>query len=139
MNKIVEDALAKGKALRQELDDKAKEAEKKHREQEMVEEANRKVELQIEVERYLSYIPELLAKAVSERKTSFSILSRGNDSTYRFSFNEMAALLEPKLKEMGLQFAHSTSTGWVQLSYDPDTGYDATYYHLDVIVPDESL
>lgn len=57
----------------------------------------------------------------------------------RGEFYSLAQLIEPKLKDMGLQFKHTSGREWVQVSYDPDTGYDETYLHLEVIVPEEGL
>jgi hypothetical protein len=135
MNKAVKDALAKGKALRAERDQRLAEEARKAEEQKKAKEAEEKAKLEAEVERYLSYVPEYLAKAIEERKPSFSLMVYESDKGARFS--TLAKLIEPKLKKMGLQFKHNTTTGWVQLTYDPDTGYDATYYHLDVIVPED--
>lgn len=135
MNKAVKDALAKGKVLRAERDEKLAKEAKEAEEAKKAAAAKKEAELKAEAERYMSYIPEYLAKAVAERKPSFSLVCFESDQDARFS--ALCKLIEPKLKKMGLEFKHSSSTSWVQLTYDPDTGYDATYYHLDVLVPEE--
>jgi hypothetical protein len=137
MNKTIKDALAKGKALRSELDKKAEEEARIAEEQKRVAAAKAEAELRAEAERALSYVPESLARAVAERKPSFSIYSRESDHKDRFT--AVCKILEPKLKKMGLQYKYETTSGWVQLTYDPDTGYDAIYYHLEVLVPEEGL
>jgi hypothetical protein len=134
MNKIVKDALAKGKVLRAERDQKLAEEAKQAEEAKKAKEAEEKAKLEADVERYMSYIPDSLAKAVAERRPSFSLLCCESDKGARF--NALCKLIEPKLKKMGLECKHKTTTDWVQLTYDPDTGYDATYYHLDIIVPE---
>lgn len=137
MNKAVKDAIARGKVARFERDQKlaaeAREAEERKKEKE----AEEKAKLDEEVERYLSYVPMNLAKAIEERQPSFSLVVFESDQNAKFS--AICKLLEPKLKKMGLEFKHTSSTHWVQLTFDPDTGYDATYYHLDVLVPAEGL
>jgi len=50
----------------------------------------------------------------------------------------LVALIEPHLKQMELQFEHTSTTDYVYTSFDPDTGYDATLYHLEVKVPDDN-
>jgi hypothetical protein len=135
MNKAVKDALAKGKVLREERDQKLAEEARQAEEAKQAKIAKEEAELKADAERYLGYVPESLAKAVGERKTSFTLMTYESDKGARFS--ALAKLIEPKLKKMGLEFKHTSSTGWVQLTYDPDTGYDATYYHLDVIVPED--
>ena len=137
MNKVIKEALAKGKVLREELDEKVAEAARIFEEQRKAVKANKDIELKAEAERLLSYVPEALSKAVAVRQASFPIMTYQADHNDRFI--AVAKLIEPKLKKMGLQFKHTTSTEWRQLSYDPDTGYDATYYHLEVIVPNEDL
>lgn len=133
MNKVIKDALDKGKLLRDELDKKKEEA-KRFAEENKAAELAVKAALQVEAERYLSYLPDSLAKAVSERKTSFPLLTLESD--YNTKFTALVNLLKPKLEEMGLKSEHTSSSHWVQLTYDPDTGYDATYNHLEVIVPE---
>lgn len=135
MNKAVKDALAKGKVLRAERDQKLEAEAKAAEEAKKAKEAKEKADLEADAERYMSYVPDSLAKAVGERKDSFCLVSYESDRGARFS--AICKLVEPKLKKMGLKFKHSSSTSWVQLTYDPDTGYDATYYHLDVLVPDD--
>ena len=135
MNKTIKDALAKGKELRVELDKKATQEAKEREEKKRAEAAKKDAELKTEVERCLSCIPEYLAKAVAERKPSFSIMSCEVDNDVRFS--ALARLIEPEIKKMGLRSKITNSTGWVYTSFDPDTGYDATYFHFEVIVPDE--
>jgi hypothetical protein len=137
MNETIKEALAKGKALREELDKEAEEKAKRLEEQQRAMAAIEEAVLQNEAERYLSYVPDGLTKAVAERKNSFRLMTYESDKSRRF--HALAKLIEPKLKEMGLQFKHTTSTEWRQLSYDPDTGYDASYYDLYVLVPDETL
>ena len=137
MNKAVKDALAKGKVLRAERDEKLAKETKEAEEAKLAKEAKAKADLEADAARYMSYVPEYLAKAVEKRESSFSLMTYESDQDARFS--ALCKLIEPKLKKMGLEFKHSSSTSWVQLTYDPDTGYDATYYHLDVIVPSEGL
>jgi len=135
MNKAIKDALAKGKVERAELDKKAAEEAVKRAEKKKADEAKEEAELQAAAESYLDSLPENLAKAVAKREKSFSLMTYGSDKYARFS--ALTKILEPKLKKMGLQFQHTSSVHWVQLSFDPDTGYDATYYHLEVIVPED--
>jgi hypothetical protein len=137
MNKAVKDALAKGKADRIELDKKTVEAARKRAEKIEAEVAAYQAGLKDEAERCLSYIPDRLAKAVAKREASFSIMTYEDDKDSRYS--AVAKLLEPALKKMGLQFRTTTSTHYEILTCDPDTGYDARYYHFEVIVPDEGL
>jgi hypothetical protein len=141
MNKIIKEALSKGKVLREELDKKAAEEAKKRKEQQRAAEAKKEAELQADVAHYLSCVPKYLAKAVAERKPSFLLMS-GFEADVRYNnekFDALAKLIEPKLKKMGLQCKHTTSTGWVTLTCDPDTGYNARYLQLEVIVPEEGL
>lgn len=134
MNKIVKEALAKGKVLRAELDRKAEKEKLALEEEIKVVAVKLEKQLQEEAERYLAYIPDCLVEAVSKREASFTLMTNISDNRERH--NRLCALIEPKLKKMGLEFKRTSSTGWIQLSYDPDTGYDATYYHLEVIVPE---
>jgi len=136
MNKAVKEALAKGKVLREERDQKLAEEARQAEEAKQAKIAKEEAELKADAERYLGYVPESLAKAVGERKASFTLMTYESDKSARFS--ALAKLIEPKLKKMGLEFKHTSSQSWVQLTYDPDTGYDATYYHLDVIVPEDA-
>lgn len=135
MNKAVKDALAKGKVLRAERDQKLADEARQVEEAKKAKEAKEKADLEADANRYISYIPEYLAKAVGERQASFSLMTYESDQSIRFS--ALCKLIEPKLKKMGLEFKHTSSTHWVQLTFDPDTGYDGTYYHLEVIVPAE--
>lgn len=137
MNTVIKDALTKGKFLREELDKKTEEEAKKRENQLKAAADQKEAELQAEAERCLFRIPDRLTEAVATRQQSFSIMSYENDKNDRFS--DLAKLLEPKLKKMGLQTKQTTSTHWVQMTYDPDTGYDATWYHLEIVVPDEGL
>lgn len=137
MNKAVKDALAKGKQLRDELDKKAQEEALKLQKAQKDKEAKAKADIQNQADRCLAYVPEGLAKAVAERKSSFPIMTYNADKDITFS--AIAPLIRSGLEKMGLQSKITTSTGWVQMTYDPDTGYDATYLHLEVIVPDEGL
>jgi len=137
MNEIIKNALEKGKTLRADLD-KAKEDELKKQEADRKAKEEKKLaRLQSKADRYLSSIPDGLAKAVAERKSSFTIMTYERD--HREAYDNLSKLIEPKLKEMGLEFKHTTDNAWVPLSYDPDTGYDETYLNLEVIVPDEGL
>src|ERR1700722_973588 len=118
MNKVIKDALTKGKLFRKELD---KKTEAKKRENQLKAAADQKeAELQAEAEHCLSRIPDRLTEAVATRQQSFSIMSYDNDKSDRFS--DLVKLLEPKLKKMGLQTKQTTSTHWVQ---------------LEIVVPDE--
>ena len=135
MNKSIKNALAKGKAMRDELDKKAAEEAEKRAEKKKADEAKKEAELKEEAERYISYIPECLAKAVAKREKSFSLIICESDEEPRFT--AIAKLLEPKLKKMGLKFQHTSSTHWVDLTFDPDTGYNARYYRFEILVPDE--
>jgi hypothetical protein len=137
MNKTVKEALAKGKVLRDERDQKLAKEAKEAEEAKKAKEAKEKAELDAEVERCLSYVPDALARTIGQRESSFNLVTYESDKGSRFSL--VCALLEPKLKKMGLQFKHTSSQSWVQLTYDPDTGYDATYYHLSVLVPEEAV
>ena len=134
-SKTVKDALAEGKKLRAELDKKAQE-EARAQEKKKQEEADKKqAALKSEAEYCLSKIPNGLADAVANRKTTFTIMSCGSEN--HADFSKLCALIEPKLKKMGLEFKHTTSEYYVHISFDPDQGYDATAYNLEVIVPDE--
>lgn len=137
MNKAVKDALAKGKVLRAELDQKAAAEAKKQEDEKKAKEVAKQARLESEAEYCMNRLPEALAAAVAERKPSFSLMSRDSDDNADFS--RLCALIEPKLKKMGLQFKHTSSEHYVYTSFDPDTGYDAVSYHLEVIVPEEGL
>lgn len=137
MNKTIKDALAKGKVLREERDQKLAEEARQAQAKKEAKAAEEKAKLEAEAERYMTYVPESLAQAVAKRETSFTLMTFESDKGERFS--ALAKLIEPKLKKMGLQFKHTNSTSWVQMTYDPDTGYEGRYYHLEVIVPEEAL
>jgi hypothetical protein len=137
MNKDIKQAIAKGKALREEQDQKLSEKARQAEDQKKIKEAQEKAELEADAERYLAYVPDALTKAIAKRQPSFCLLTCETDNTTKF--DALTKLIEPKLKKMGLQFKHTSSTSWVQLSFDPDTGYDAKYYHLEVMVPEEAL
>jgi hypothetical protein len=137
MNKVIKEALAKGKTLREERDQKLAEEARQAEEQKKAKAAEEQARLEADAEHYLSYVPGSLTRAIAERKPSFVLMTFESDNEPKFS--ALAKLIEPKLKKMGLQFKHTSSTGWVQLTFDPDTGYDARYYHLEVMVPEEAL
>lgn len=136
MHKTVKEALAKGKQLRTELDEKKEIEAKKRQERQKTEEAEKKAALQKEAEYYMSRLPDCLAQAVAERKVSFTLMTCESDCQNNM-FEDLYRLLEPKLKKIGLSCKRDYSKEWVYLTFDPDTGYDATYYHLDVMVPEE--
>src|SRR5271154_4900288 len=137
MNKVVKEALAKGKTLRVERDQKLAEEARQAEEQKKAKAAAEKAKLEADAEHYLTYVPESLTEAIAKRQPSFILMTWESDNDKRFSV--IAKLIEPKLKKMGLQFKYTSSTSWVQMTYDPDTGYDAKYYHLEVMVPEEAL
>ncbi len=136
-SKAVKNALAKGKVLRAELDKKAEEETIAANKKKQEEEDKKQAALKSEAEYCLSKIPDGLASAVAKRESSFSILSRSSDDDAEFS--KLCALIEPKLKKMGLQCKHTSSQHYVYISFDPDQGYDATSYHLEVIVLEEEV
>lgn len=134
MNKAVKEALAKGKVLRAELDKKAEEEAKRLEDEQLAKEAAEKIWYETEAERYVSYLPEYLANAVSRRSKTFTLMSYESDQSGKF--HRLAKLLEPRVTKMGLEYRYTNSSHWVQLTYDPDTGYDATYYQFDILVPE---
>lgn len=136
MHKVVKEALAKGKVLRAELDKKAEEEAKRLEDEQLAKEAAEKAQYEADATRYMSYVPENLATAVSKREKSFHLVTYESDQSGKF--HRLAKLLEPRITKMGLEFRYTNSSHWVQLTYDPDTGYDATYYHLDILVPEDA-
>lgn len=68
MNKIVEQALAEGKIIREKLDQQAREQAEKLENQRLIELAEKQDRLKKEADRCMSYLPQSLAGAVAERK-----------------------------------------------------------------------
>lgn len=133
-SKTIKDALAKGKAQRAELDKKAQAEAKALEKKKQEEAAEKEAKLKEEAAYCLSRLPDGLADAVANRRATFDVLTRRDDND---DFGKLCAILEPKLKKMGLQYKRTSSTYYVHISFDPDQGYDATAYHLEVSVPEE--
>src|SRR5271155_611980 len=100
MNKTIKEALAKGKVLREERDQKLAEEARQAEEQKKAKAAAEKAKLEADAEYYLNYVPEFLTKAIAKRQPSFILMTWESDEDKRFSVT--ARLIEPKLKKMGL-------------------------------------
>lgn len=133
MNKSIKNALAKGKAMRDELDEKAAQAAKEREILVKQELARKEKAIRDEAKLCLDQIPDKLVKAVANRKKSFSIVSSEDYDR----LDAIRKLIEPKIKKMGLTLTETKGSGWVQIRFDPDYGYDQTYYELNVVVPAE--
>lgn len=136
MNKTIKNAMALGKAMRAEREKTEAEAAAKRQVEAQKKEAERQDRLLKEAKRHLDEVPGKLSKAVADGKTSFSLFSRNVDDGDK-EYSELCKIIEPALKKMGLTFKHSSGSHYVYMTFDPDTGYDAHYYELEVIVPEE--